>query len=274
MSVTANGTTGLPDPAPVKTTEWTLGAGEVETQEWPLGQSADIDAKYNELKSLADSGGNITNITKKNSQGRSSLIARFARTGTGEIAGDPSEVTTIEELYAVDVLKDAMESPYFSTTADAGKGLPLSDDECAVVRFMAEQNFTTAEIDDYVNDPNHAIPIGYLWASWTTGMKELRGHLLRGVNSYFETAFVLRRSKFGVRTSSIKASFTNINRVVTAPTFSTQMNLLIESLPTGEWLYKPPQAENLGKGKWRITQEWQWANQHSVMYGGTFTGVV
>ena len=39
------------------------------------------------------------------------------------------------------------------------------------------------------------------------------------------------------------------------PEFDTEMDDLIRALPDGEWLKKPPQADFLGRGKWRITEE-------------------
>jgi hypothetical protein len=101
-------------------------------------------------------------------------------------------------------------------------------------------------------------------------MKELHYHVMHGQESYYETGFVLRRSKNGLITSQIKEAFTGINTVVTAPTFLSEMDNLILALPTGEWLYRPPQAEYIGGGKWRITQEWHWAAKWSKMYGGTW----
>ena len=82
---------------------------------------------------------------------------------------------------------------------------------------------------------------------------------------------------YGVKTATITASFTGINLVCSAvaghqpiPTFLTEMDTLIAALPTGEWLYRPPQAEHLGKGKWRITLEWNWAVKWSIIYDGTW----
>jgi len=104
-------------------------------------------------------------------------------------------------------------------------------------------------------------------------MKELRYHMAHGVESFYETSFVLRRSLHGVKTSVVKASFTGINAIAaTAPTLTTGMTTLVESLPTGEWLYRPPQAEHMGRGKWRVSQEWQWAEKWSIVYGGTWNG--
>jgi hypothetical protein len=109
-------------------------------------------------------------------------------------------------------------------------------------------------------------------------MKDLRFHMVHGVTTAMKASFVLRRSYYGVRTSQVKASFTGINQVADGtsgkqvrPVFKSAMDALIAALPTtGEWLYEPPGAEHLGKGRWRITQEWTWAEKWSVMYGGTW----
>jgi hypothetical protein len=108
-------------------------------------------------------------------------------------------------------------------------------------------------------------------------MKKLRGHMVHGNESYYETGYILRRSRYGVRSSAILASFEDVNRVVVLPTFKTQMEMLITKLfPSdrpGEWLKRPTQAGALPKGRWRIDEEWQWAEKWSIVYGGTWTGL-
>lgn len=265
----------MPSTAPKVTKEWAPGVGEVETREWK-GTKADIEVLYGEAKEAATAGTSpIANLTFTNDVGRASLIARYATQGSEVIEGVPSEVTIIEELYAVDVVKDIVLAPIFRTHVDnwltgvygvaPDPDYFTTNDQIAWVRFCCEERYSEAEITT----------AGTLngkpgWSEWTLGMKELRNHIMHGQDSYYETAFVLRRSAYGVRSSAVEASFVNINRVVEAPTFSTSMQHLIEALPDGEWLYKPPQAESLGRGRWRVTREWHWADQWSIVYGGSF----
>jgi len=258
MSATKNGTQTLPTDAPTWIKVYTSGSGEVETNEW-AGEKSDILTKYEELKADAEAGENIASLEASGNNGRSKLIARFGRTGSiSSEYGD--DVTIIEELYAVDVVKDLRASPYFSTAATK-----LTDDQVSWVQTCVDNQWSEADITtegDAVSRNN--------WAAYTDSMKELRYHLLHGHDSYFETGFILRRSLYGVRTSVIEGSFTGINTVVAAPTFASQMDTLIAALPAGEWLYKPPAAEHLGKGKWRISLEWHYAAKWSKVYGGTW----
>jgi len=249
MSVTKNPNVAVPDNPQSYTKSWLYGVGERTEQQWN-GDRASIETKYDALKTLsAIPGQNVSELNLSTSNGRATLIARFGRSDT--VTG--SEITIVEELYAVDVLVDIRRAPYWDA---------MSDDEMAVVNQAFDNQWTEDEID-----ANAEIP----WTtSWTDLMKNLRYHLVHGVDTYFETAFVLRRSSHGVRTSQIKASFTDINDVVTAPTFSTQMNDLVESLPSGEWLKKPPEVEHLGRGRWRVSEEYHWAEKWSVVYGGTW----
>lgn len=261
---------GIPANPPVVTKEWLPGSGETISHEWPLGTTGDISENYETLKAAAQAGNNTQSLQYRSANGRASLIARFGRSGnTNEGYGD--DVTIVEELYAIDVIKDLAEAPYFASTLGSthplyskqnGKGAPLTDDEVAWINDCVETCRTEAEIT--TDAPSSSLQ----WTNWDALMKEYRYHKLRG-GTYYETAFVLRRSLYGVRTSQIKASFTNINTVVTAPTFKSQMDMLIDALPSGEWLYKPPQAEHLGRGKWRITQEWQWAEKWAIYLGGS-----
>lgn len=267
MSVSELGTTGIPLDPPVVTKNFAPGLGEQTINEWPLGTPENIQAKYDELVALSGTGSNIETLNAKFNQGRASLVASYTRTST-EWTDD---IVIIEELYAVDVIKDVCNSDYFSVTSNGSKGLPLTDDQVAFVRYCSDMGFSEADITNYVNNPPapRKVP-GVVWASWSIGMKEYRYHLLHGAESFYETGFVLRKSKYGVRTSPVAQAFDNINRVVTAPTLSSQMDYLLASLPTGEWLYRPPQAEHLGRGRWRITEEWNWAVKWSVVYGGTW----
>lgn len=273
MSATQTPENGIPENPPTVTKDWSPGVGETTSQEW-AGRLAEIEAKYAALKTAAENGEqSIAQLTFTNQTGRARVVARFVRSGGDVIEGNPSEVTVIEELYAIDVIKDIALAPLFNTHVDnwlsdfygtaPDPEYFVTNDQIAWVRYCVENRWSEAEIS-----ANSGSKPG--WDEWTLGMKELRNHLLSGQESYFETGFVLRRSKYSARTAEVKASFVNLNRVVTAPSFSSGMNHLIDALPDGEWLYKPPQAESLGRGRWRITQEWHWADKWSIVYGGSF----
>jgi len=264
MAATALPANGLPTNPPTVTKKWIPGIGETETQEW-AGTKADIAAKYELFKTDSKIGGlltgNMTELNTVNAEGRNRLVAQFERQEQS-ITTHGQNTRVVEELYAVDIVRDVRSSPYWSTA-----GTALTDDNIAWVTECADKQYDEAEIDVYAVKPASNKP---LYAAWSASMKQLRYHLLHGQESYFETAFQLRRSLFGVSTSVIQASFTDINTVVTAPTFESEMDKLILALPSGEWLYKPPQAEQMGGGSWRITQEWHWATAWSKIYGGTW----
>ena len=226
-----------------------------------MGTVAEITAQYEILKSTAAAGNNTQSLSMRNSNGRATLVAKFGRTGN-LIAGYNADITVIEELYAIDVIKDIAEHAYY---------VSLNSEIINFIRYCVENRLSTDEITSEAARIGYAAGT-YAWANWSDLMKSYRYHLTRGVESYFETGFVLRRSLYGVSGSFIQASFTGINTVVTAPTFSTQMSAVITALPAGEWLYRPPQAEHLGKRKWRVSLEWQWALKWSILYGGTWNG--
>jgi hypothetical protein len=260
------------------TKEWVPGIGETETQEWPTGTATEIGEKYEAMKSEAEAGNNTQQLSFRNANGRCSLMARFGRTANAN-EGYGEDVTIIEELYAADVVKDISAAPYFSTDLAAdhplyskqdGKGEPVTAAQLVWIRQCVENHRTQSEIDDEAQRTDQYATLG--WGAWSTLMKELRWAMEHGQETFYETGFTLRRSLYGVRTSAIKATFVGINTVNVTPTFSTRMETLILSLPAGEWLYRPPQAEHMGRGRWRVVQEWQWAEKWSIVYGGTWNG--
>jgi len=212
--------------------DWTQETGEVRSviQE---GQASAVAANYALARSAAALGNDTASISYETARGRGILTVRYARSG----------VLTIEELYGVDVIKDVLTASYFDS---------LSDAEVAVVRKA------------YVDGP---LPPD---AGWSAMQLTLYQHFLHGAESFYETGFVLRVSKQGVRTSALGASYANLNEVVATPTLSSAMETLVDALPAGEWLKKPPNVLNLGKGRWKVDQEYHWADRWSVVYGGTW----
>jgi hypothetical protein len=246
--------------APTVRKSWSAGVGETETHQWDW-EKDELATKYETVKSEAEAGGNIQSIEFDSRKGRGSLVVKYGRQGNSN-EGFGSDVTIIEELYAIDVMKHISESPYFSTdSAD-------DDNHVAWVVQAARDKWDT----DAITWQAHVLEkaTSYYWANWTSTMKELRHHLLHGAETYYETNFAFRQSKRGVRTSVIEATFTNVNQVVAAPTALTDISTLLGAFPTGEWLYRTPSLEYLSKGKWRVDQEWQWAEKWSKVYGGTW----
>jgi len=253
MSATKLPDQAPPTNAPTVTKEYIPGVGEVETREW-RGERSDMETKYAAYKYEGEGGavssGNMTGLRFATDAGRSRCMLRIERNNVANSYG--SNVKIVEELYAINIVRDVRCAPYFCAGGDAA----LTDDQVADVMDAVDHNYLEAEITN--------------WATWIDAQKQLRYHMLHGQDSYYETGFVLRASLYGVITSKIKASFTFINEVVPAPVFLSPMDDLLASLPTGEWLHRPPQSEHLGKGKWRITREWHWAAKWSKMYGGTW----
>ncbi|MFH1602416.1 MAG: hypothetical protein ABIH03_00730, partial [Pseudomonadota bacterium] len=133
MSATEHGTGGLPDNAPIVTKQWVLGQGETEIQEWPLGTPTAAFDAYEAAKS----NDNVSSVDYTNRTGRASV-----RIAYGVAGAEPTEwgedVRVIEEVYAVDEIKDASESPYFYA---------VDHDDVAWVRKCADEQWTEDEID-------------------------------------------------------------------------------------------------------------------------------
>ena len=209
--------------------DWTPDSGEAITREY-RGRYADVHAKYTVERAAAALAGGAASVQITQAKGRGYCVARFA----------PS-AKTVEEVYAVDMIRDIRTHSYFASLTNA-------------------EIVAVTEAADKYRDAT---------STWSDRAKQLHWHLVHGHASYYEVNFVLRRATTAARTKEVKASFADLNTVVSAPSLSADMNQLLSSLPSGEWLKKPPQAEYLGRGRWRIDQSWQWAPKWSKIYGGT-----
>lgn len=239
MSATQLGTGGLPADPQSENLEWVRGTGETRQEEY-RGERLAVLAKYEALKNEI----NARQLTYSNAEGRCRLIARFQREDIQTGSGDG--VTIIEELMGQDLVRAIYAAPYFSA---------LTDDQLATAIRAAEGRLEDGQIKGY--------------STWDAKQKELRWQMTHGQESYFETAFVLRIRKQGIRSSKLRGTFTGINTVVTLPSLSSGMTELVGTLPTGEWLYKPPQVTYTGRGIWSVESEYHWAAKWSVVYGGT-----
>jgi hypothetical protein len=209
---------------------WSPDSGELLTREY-RGEASAVLTEYYGEKTAAGLNTGPAQVEYSAARGRAVCVARFA----------PSAKTT-EEIYAVDMVQDIRTHTYFSTMTNA---------QMVVVQERADK-YRDAD------------------SGWTDLQKQLHYHLVHGTVSYYETNFILRRSTTSARTQEVRASFTGINTVVTPPTLSAGMSQLLDTLPSGEWLKKPPQAQYLGRGRWQVDQSWHWAPKWSKIYGGTW----
>jgi hypothetical protein len=238
--MTEVGTGGIPADPQSETLEYVRGVGTSQTVEWRGGKAA-TRAKFLELEAnLA-----VAQATYSTDQGRSRVVAKFARQENG------SDVTVVEELLGVDLVRHISAAPYFRV---------LTDSEVSAVMLATETRTADAEIEGF--------------DTWSDLQKEMRWQMLHGQESYYETVFVLKVSKQGVRSSALRGAFAGINTVVPVPTLSAGMKDLVGTLPAGEWLYKPPQVTYVQRGIWNVSSEWHYAVQWSVVYGGTMKGHV
>jgi len=254
MAATEHPNVALTEEGQAKSKDWTLGDGENQSREW-TGSPEKCNTKFNDLVAEGNAGANIRALAYRRRNGRATLTASYGRNDGNVQAIYPEDVTMIEEVYAVDIMRDVRAAPYWTTTVNDPVTV-LTDDQVIDVTGAVENNLKDAEITN--------------WGTWTDSQKELRYHMVHGQDTYYETGFIMRQSLYGARTSEIKGAFTYANTVVTAPVYKTAMLALLEALPAGEWLLKPPQAEYLGKGKWRVSIEYHWAQKWSIIYGGTW----
>jgi hypothetical protein len=184
-----------------------------------------------------------TQLDFRTQRGRATYRISNARTIAGGFV-DP-ETGGLQELVAVDVLRPWYTAPYFQSlgTAEIAK--------------------TRRAVEDGVEDP-----VGVLSGTLSY---QLFAHMIRGDN-YYETAYLLRRTFRTNSNQTILLAAANINKVVDLPALSQRLQNLIDALPAGEWLKRPVQCRFLGRDGWDVSDEYLWAPQWSVVYGGTFDG--
>ena len=232
------------------TKAWTPDRGE-EITERKSGPVDAIDALYAVDKTQGGTDSTISSLNNVSDRGRGTYtIIRVPQTSTGDTY--PILEYGIQELIAMDVTRDITQSPYFKT-------LNYREVRAVVAAIRDDQ----AEAD----------------AGWSAKQATLFRHLAFGVTNYLETAFVFRRTRKVSSTNLVKATMVGINTVTatltagemtgTFPTLAPALLNLILALPDGEWLKRPPQTRFLGRDGWEVAEEWQWAPEWSVMYGGT-----
>jgi hypothetical protein len=223
---------------------WTPDRGE-EIVTRKTGTKAAIDAAYEAEKVAAYWDSSISGLSNNAERGRGTLTITNARTiGT---AVDP-ETGGMQELLGVDVVRPIYAAPYFSVLTAA---------QIALARTL---------VDDGATDPT-----GHFTAN-ATKCYQLFGHLVRGYESYYETAYMFRQT---FRTSSgkeVRIAASNQNTVQPLPALSQTLLKLIDTLPDGEWLKRPTECRYVAREGWDVSVEYLWAPEWSIVYGGSFTG--
>jgi hypothetical protein len=220
--------------------EWVSGLGEkiITTKS---GDVTQIEAIYEADKLAGIDDSLISSVTLNSKAGKATTVMT-----TTPNEDDP---TTAEdgnqELLAIDVIRPLYTAPYF-------------------------QSLTYTEVGDVRRAKEDGIR--EVVGGWNALQQKLFKHIIMGRDKYYETAYIFRKTFITSSNATLQRSATNINTVQSLPDLSAGMENLIDSLPTGEWLKRPTQCRYLGKSGYSVSEEYLWAPNWSVVYGGTFDG--
>jgi hypothetical protein len=111
---------------------------------------------------------------------------------------------------------------------------------------------------------------------WNSGatpllMKVFIGELMRGVETYWMSHWVLRHRVIIARASltTIRPEYRNVDKIFASTSdlgnLESMPSIVFEELPLpeGVWLKKSPRRDQIASDKWQITQEYYWADDYS-----------
>jgi len=224
---------------------WTQDRGE-EIVTRTTGDRASVEAVYEAEKLTAPFDSDVAGLNFNAERGRGTLTITNAKTlGT---AVDPT-TGGLQELLGVDVVRPIHMAAYFSDLTAA---------QVAMARTL---------VADGASDP-----VGHFSGPNATLAYQLFGHLVRGYDSYYETAYLFRQTFKTSSGKQVRLAASNQNTVQALPALSQTLLKLIDSLPSGEWLKRPTECRYMGREGWDLSIEYLWAPEWSVVYGGSFTG--
>lgn len=244
MSVTVRGSTIQQQPTKRRYQD---GQGWVTVRRW-LGTRAAVEeyARTSALVLSADS------YDINDGGAKSELVAQYVQTDTPGGAG----ANIVWELYSERLYKDIRTMTSLDTEAQS----QLEAVDLAIREGRSAQ---------YIVDMSPSV-----------AMQKYIALRLRGVEQYMAWSYRVRKTTNVGTRSTLRASFTGVGTVratspvagVTVSPNSRAARPLFD-VPTGEWYKCPPQVTTLGRNRFRIIQEWLWAEKWSAtLYsGGTGT---
>jgi len=152
---------------------------------------------------------------------------------------------------------------------DVGKPLASFPDLDGYETQLAEiEQVLSGTHPAYVSDQSYPGIIKYMAdRSLDSAVVEYIALRTRGVESYLEAGYQVIQTITTGEKSTLEASLSGVMRVGSPPVPSSAKF----TLPAGEWLKKAPQVYDLGHGRFKITQEWLWAEEGSqLLYGGSW----
>jgi hypothetical protein len=233
---------------------WNLTDGWTTLKRY-TGTSDAIKAKANELASSSSGVDNIDEeITGKSGQ----LICKVIEDSGSSSGGNTEEANALWELIGQDILKPIEQHADFLTAITPNR---------------------KRQINKYIEDTIKATADG-IPAPSTDVEKALAGYLSHQTLDFVLTQLIIRKSIILSTKSSITASYTSMNRVVTLESINPPSILLgtLTSLPledgtsgAWEWLKKAPQLRQVEKRKFQLIYEWWGAEKWAEIYGGSWT---
>jgi len=238
--------------------------GETESEEW-RGPRDKAVILYNESKSNT----NIDSVSFDDTPG--AAVASVILTRVDQALEQNEEENAIWEVDATEVFRDLRTHPYIVLRSGAiMTELQLADEKIKSGTAYSAGDYALTEV-------------------------VIRYFALRryGVEGYYQSVLVLRKTMTVSSRSDVEAAYENVNRVVSLNSIDPPRNLLgplgelpnitayssfanpgSPTLETGdwEWLKKTPKVRSIaGSRRFEISNEWWGADQWStVFYGGTW----
>lgn len=240
---------------------WSREEGQTLNTEYK-GKYSVLESVYDAYVQLAlDGAPDIASLDLRVINGRASLTVRRADQQYGEPGEGTKFNVGVDQLYPIDITKDVAAAPRYNDL-EATMIVAVKKSITEGEDIESAQLTWNETVDPTVPELNM--------------MNELYKRYAHGENTYLETAYIFRRTYI---TSSQLRAITllgTVNTVITQAALlavlNDQVSAIIEELPAGEWLVRTPEVEFIGKGKYHISEEYQWAEQWSDLYtGGTLT---
>lgn len=255
--LTVVGKNGITELKPLRS--WTKTDGVSTTRRF-AGPADSIEAYFNELSAATSPGAD--EMAEQYQGAKGELLIKIYDDSGSSTGGNTEALNSVWELIANDLLKPIEYHTDFTSISAARK---------RSLEYAAQTAGWKAADGTAIAVPS------------TDAEKSLYGHYANQTLDFMLSTFILRKTVTVSDRSTITASYSNMNEVVTLASINPPSALIgaLTSLPkmdgtsgAWEWLKKAPQVRQTTKTKYQIIYEYWGMEQWSILYtNGTWNPV-